>query len=143
MPIPISRPEPLIPWTQLARQARFREQALARQFGRSPMQLRRYFAEELGIPLGQWLYHRRWTYALRLLLAKVPLKAISDEIGLSHKAAVSRGLKVCYGTGVMKLRKNPEEFVIAMLVPQSSNVNKLASLSSQKCASIGRLAEKK
>ena len=84
-------------WTERARSARYRVQALARQCGVSARTLQRHFAREIGLLPREWLYAKRMKEASELLRSGRLVKQTAAELAYKNQHHFSRDFRQCYG----------------------------------------------
>ena len=84
-------------WRERARNACYSASKLAKLCSVSERTLRRYFHDELHLPLRDWLKRTRVAEAKSLLRAGVQIKATAFAVGYKHHTHFSRQFKSASG----------------------------------------------
>ena len=88
---------PKLLWSDIARQARYKPQAMAKLCRVSLRTVQRHFQKHLHITFSMWLADHRMAEARRRILAGASLKEVCFDLGYKQPSHFSRVFKVHYG----------------------------------------------
>lgn len=97
-------------WTDLAKQARYDSESLARLLNVGPRQLRRYTRNLFNNSPQEWLDERRLADAAILLQSKDLIKTIAFDLGFKTVSHFSNKFKVRYGISPKSYKAQLESF---------------------------------
>ena len=101
----MSRLDKFQDWIEMAAKCRYNCNALAQITSTSERNLRRYFAEALGLPLHQWISNQQYAEAAALLAEGLPIKDVKDRVGIKDGTHLSRQFKKHFGMGISEMRR--------------------------------------
>jgi AraC family transcriptional regulator of arabinose operon len=99
-------------WTDLAKQARYDPESLARLLNVCPRQLRRYTHELFNNSPQDWLDERRLTDAAILLQTNELIKTIAYDLGFKTASHFSNKFKARYGVSPKSYKEQRERFKV-------------------------------